>query len=109
MMMMKIERHSLLKEILCDFFIFTLDQIIVLNKHCTHNKPIPKISHVKTLQNLCKMRYKKNNNMNKKVRNKMLTIAYFVAISYGQARTSPEMLARKGAHRRLRRIKTNEQ
>ena len=47
------------------FFIFTLEQIIVLNKYCTYNKPIPKISHVKTLQNLCKMRYKKNKNKNK--------------------------------------------
>ena len=42
-----------LKGILCDFFIFTLEQIIVLNTYCTYNKPIPKISHVKTLQNLC--------------------------------------------------------
>ena len=40
-----------------DFFIFKLEQIIVLNT--SYNKPIPKISHVKTLQNLCKMRYKK--------------------------------------------------
>ena len=32
------------------FFIFTLDQIIVLNKYYTYNKPIPKILHVKTLQ-----------------------------------------------------------
>ena len=54
------------KGILCNFFIFTLEQIIDLNKYCTYNKPIPKISHVKTLQNLCKMRYKTN----KKVRNK---------------------------------------
>ena len=30
----------------------------VLNKYCTYNKPIPKILHVKTLQNLCKMRCK---------------------------------------------------
>ena len=44
--------------ILCDVYIFTLEQIIVLNEYCTYNKPIPKISHVKTLQNLCKMRYK---------------------------------------------------
>ena len=47
-----------IKGILCHFFIFTLDQIIVLNKYCTYNKPIPKILHVNTLQNLCKMRYK---------------------------------------------------
>ena len=40
-----------IKGILCDFFIFTLDQIIVLNKYFTYNKPIPKIVHVKTLQN----------------------------------------------------------
>ena len=50
---------NLLKGILWDFFIFALQQIIVLNKYCTYNKLIPKISHVKTLQNLCKMRYKK--------------------------------------------------
>ena len=28
-----------LKGILCDFFIFTLDQIIFLNQYCTYNKP----------------------------------------------------------------------
>ena len=28
-------------------------QIIVLNNYCTENKPIPKISHIKTLQNSC--------------------------------------------------------
>ena len=28
----------------CDFFILTLEQIIVLNKYCTYNKPISKIS-----------------------------------------------------------------
>ena len=46
--------------ILCrDFFILTLEQINVLDKYCTYNnKPIPKISDVKTIQNLCKMRYK---------------------------------------------------
>ena len=54
------------KGILCDCFILTLEQIIVLNKYRTYNKPIPKISHVKTLQNLCKMKYTNNN---KKVRN----------------------------------------
>ena len=54
---------------LCDISIFTLEQIIVLNKYCTYKKPISKISHVKTLQNLCKMRYKK-----KKVRKKMLKV-----------------------------------
>ena len=43
---------------LCDLFIFTLKWIIVLNKYFTSKKPIPKVSHVKTLQNLCKMRYK---------------------------------------------------
>ena len=59
------------KGILCDFFIFTLEQIIVLNKYFTYNKSIPKISHVKTLQNLCKMRYKKNK---KVVRNKLLKV-----------------------------------
>ena len=37
-----------------------ITQIIVLNIYCTYNKPIPKISHVTTLQNLCKMRYKKS-------------------------------------------------
>ena len=62
--------QKIIKHILCDLFIFTLDQIIVLNKYCTYNKPIPKILHVKTLQNLCKMRYKKK--LNKKVRNKLL-------------------------------------
>ena len=36
---------STFKGILCDFFILTLEQIIVLNK-------------CQTLQNLCKMRYK---------------------------------------------------
>ena len=45
-----------LKGILCDFVIFTLDQII---KYCTYNKHIPTILHVKTLQNLCKIRYQK--------------------------------------------------
>ena len=44
-----------LKEFYMIFFILTLEQIIVLNKHCTYNKPIPKISHIKTLQNSCKM------------------------------------------------------
>ena len=43
---------SLVKEMLCGLFIFTLEQIIVLNKYCTYNEPIQKISHVKTLQNL---------------------------------------------------------
>ena len=47
------------KGILCDFFIFTLEQVIVLNKYCIYNKPIPKIWHVQTLQTLFKMRYKK--------------------------------------------------
>ena len=28
-------------------FILTLEQIIVLNKCCPYNKPVPKISHVK--------------------------------------------------------------
>ena len=28
------------------------------NKFRTYNKPIPRISHVQILQNLCKMRYK---------------------------------------------------
>ena len=38
-------RNLPFKGILCDLFIFTLDQIIVLNKYCTYmyNKPIPKI------------------------------------------------------------------
>ena len=48
-----------LKEYYVIFFIFTLEQIIVLNTYCTYNKPIPKISHVRTLQNLGEMRYKK--------------------------------------------------
>ena len=48
-----------LKEYYVIFIIFTLEQIIVLNTYCTHNKPIPKISHVKTLQDLCKMSTKK--------------------------------------------------
>ena len=35
----------LFKGILCDFFILTLEQIIVLNNYCTCNKPIfPKFS-----------------------------------------------------------------
>ena len=38
-----------IKGILCDFAILTLKQIIFLNKYCTYNKPIPEISHVKTL------------------------------------------------------------
>ena len=38
----------LVKEILCDYFILTLQKIIVLNKYCTYNKAIPKISHAKT-------------------------------------------------------------
>ena len=58
----------MIKGILCDFFIFTIEQIILLNTYCTYNKAIPKISHIKTLQNLCKMRLKKNN---KKVSNKL--------------------------------------
>ena len=41
-----------LKEFNVIFVIFTFGQIIVLNKYCTYNKPIPKISHFKTLQNL---------------------------------------------------------
>ena len=45
-----------IKGILYDFFIFTLKEIIVLKKYCIYNKPIPEISHIKTLQNLCKMR-----------------------------------------------------
>ena len=53
-----------LEGILCDFFIFTLEKIIVLNVPID-NKPIPKTSHVKTLQNLCKM---------KKVRNTLLNV-----------------------------------
>ena len=61
---------SSISGMLCDFFICTLEQIIVWNKYCTYNKPIPKISCDKTLQNLCKMRLQKNN---KKVRNKMFT------------------------------------
>ena len=38
-------KHSLksFKGILWDFFNFTLEQIIVLNKYGTYNKPIPKI------------------------------------------------------------------
>ena len=54
------------KGISCDFFVFKLEQIIVLNTYCTYlyNKPIPKISHVKTLQNLCyQMKYKKMKKM----------------------------------------------
>ena len=31
---------SLVKEMLCGLFIFTLEQIIVLNKYCTYNEPI---------------------------------------------------------------------
>ena len=60
---------SFLKEYHVIFSSSHLKHIIISNKYCTYNKLIPKISHVKTLQNLCKMRYKKNN---MKVRNKML-------------------------------------
>ena len=67
-----------LKEYYVIFFIITLDQIIVLNKYCTYNKPIPKILHVKTLQNLCKMRCKKSN---KKAQNKLLKVNSSVYIS----------------------------
>ena len=49
-----------IKEILCDFFIFILEQIIVLNTYCTYNKPMPKLSHVDTLHNSCKMNTKIN-------------------------------------------------
>ena len=35
----------------------TLEQIIVLNEY-SYNKHIPKISHIKIIQDLCKMRYK---------------------------------------------------
>ena len=44
-------------------FILTHEQMIVFNQYCSYNIPIPKISHFKTLQNLCKIRYN-----NKKVR-----------------------------------------
>ena len=46
---------------MCFFGILTLEQIIVLNKYCTYNKHIPKISHAKkkTEPVVCKMRYKK--------------------------------------------------
>ena len=46
------------KGIVCVLFNLTLKQIIVLNKYYTYNKPIPKIAHVKTLQNVSKTRYK---------------------------------------------------
>ena len=42
----------------CDCFILTVEQIVVLNKYCTYNKPIPKIPHVETPQDLCRMKYK---------------------------------------------------
>ena len=54
---------------LWDFFIFTLEQNIVLNKYCTENKPIPKISHIKTLQNSWE---------NKKI-NKLLTSTVYIS------------------------------
>ena len=38
---------------------------IPLNKYCTYNKPNPKISHVKTLQNLCNMSHTNNNKYGK--------------------------------------------
>ena len=50
--------YDIIKGIVCDFVIVTIEQVIDLNKYCPYNKPIPKISRVKTLQNLCKMRYK---------------------------------------------------
>ena len=63
------------KGILCGFFILTLEQIIIVsNKHCTYNKPIPKISHVKTLQN------KLDTNNNKKVRNKMMNSSFYFSM-----------------------------
>ena len=36
------------KELYVIFIILTLEEIIVLNKYCTYNKPIPKILHVKS-------------------------------------------------------------
>ena len=62
------KKDDYLKEFYVIVFILTLEQIIVLNKYCTYNNPIPKISHVKTLQNSCKMRYKFGGKNNKKVR-----------------------------------------
>ena len=55
---------SNIKGILCDFFILTFGDSIVLHKYCTYNKPITKLSHVKTLQNLCN----KDTKNDKKVR-----------------------------------------
>ena len=52
-----------IKGILWDCFIFTLEQIIFLNKYCTYNKPNPKYhmsKHSRTCVN--KMRYKICNN-----------------------------------------------
>ena len=49
----------------CVIWIFlTLEQIIVLNKYCSYNTPVPKISHVKTLKNCVKW----DTNNNKMVR-----------------------------------------
>ena len=50
--------HYIIRCPLKEFYVIcssscTLEHIIVLNKYCTYNKPIPRISHVKTLQNLC--------------------------------------------------------
>ena len=59
----------LIKGISCDFFILTLEQIIVLNKYGIYNNHISK--HSRTCLKSGKMRYKNNN---KKVRNKLLKV-----------------------------------
>ena len=47
-----------LKKLYVIFSSSHLEQIIVLKEYCTYNKPISNLQHVKTLQNLSKMRYK---------------------------------------------------
>ena len=69
---------SLVKEMLCDLFIFTLEQIIVLNKYCTYNEPIQKISHVKIPKK--KVLKWDTKQKHKKVRNKMLTFIFQTSI-----------------------------
>ena len=44
------QKQNNFKGILYNFFIVTLEQIIVLDRYCTYNKPIPKISHAKTTE-----------------------------------------------------------
>ena len=58
----------IVKGILCDFFIFKLEQIIVLNKYVPIKNLFPKY-HMSKLSRTCVKGDTKNN---KKVRNKLL-------------------------------------